>query len=122
MTAAPERPTTAHSPYPTRFREAEDRSRRIGRTLKAVARVDEVDEQLMDRLGRGYLERDELYLTGTSEVALAGYPVGLTIAPIMPVPQWRDGYGALLRDVADAVAGGATMNEAVRSMVVVVAG
>ncbi|MDN4506294.1 oxygenase MpaB family protein [Dietzia maris] len=68
MTAAPERPTTATGspagepapPYPTRFREAEDRSRRIGRTLKAVARVDEVDEQLMDRLGRGYLERDEL--------------------------------------------------------------
>ena len=66
MTAAPERhttdpaATTAASPYPTRFREAEDRSRRIGRTLKAVARVDEVDEQLMDRLGRGYLERDEL--------------------------------------------------------------
>ena len=24
----------------------------------AIARVDEVDEQLMDRLGRGYLERD----------------------------------------------------------------
>ncbi|GLP78309.1 spore photoproduct lyase [Mycobacterium antarcticum] len=37
-------------------------------------------------------------------LALAGYRVGLTIAPIMPIPQWRDGYGALLRDVAGAVA------------------
>jgi spore photoproduct lyase len=37
-------------------------------------------------------------------LAQAGYPVGLTIAPIMPIPQWREGYGALLRDVAAAVA------------------
>ncbi len=37
-------------------------------------------------------------------LALAGYRVGLTIAPIMPIPDWRDGYGALLRDVATAVA------------------
>ena len=26
----------------------------------------------------------------------AGYPVGLTIAPIMPLPDWREHYGALL--------------------------
>ncbi|KUI32416.1 radical SAM protein [Mycobacterium sp. IS-1742] len=36
-------------------------------------------------------------------LAQAGYRVGLTIAPIMPVPQWREQYGALLRDVAHAV-------------------
>ncbi|MCG5433357.1 hypothetical protein LV457_13830 [Mycobacterium sp. MYCO198283] len=36
--------------------------------------------------------------------AAAGYPIGLTIAPIMPIPDWRDGYGALLRDVASAIA------------------
>lgn len=50
---------TQTSPYPTRYREAEERSRRMGRTLKRVARVDELDEQLMDRLGRDYLEKDE---------------------------------------------------------------
>jgi spore photoproduct lyase len=38
-------------------------------------------------------------------LATAGYRVGLTIAPIMPIPDWRDAYGALLRDVRDAVAG-----------------
>jgi len=37
--------------------------------------------------------------------ALAGYPVGLTIAPIMPVPDWEQAYGALLSDVAAAVEG-----------------
>ena len=37
-------------------------------------------------------------------LASAGYRVGLTIAPIMPIPEWRTGYGQLLRDVADAVA------------------
>lgn len=36
-------------------------------------------------------------------LALAGYRVGLTIAPIMPVPGWREGYGKLLRDVAAAL-------------------
>ncbi|QNI05014.1 radical SAM protein [Mycobacterium kubicae] len=37
-------------------------------------------------------------------LALSGYRVGLTIAPIMPIPGWREGYGALLRDVATALA------------------
>ncbi|MEJ5914445.1 SPL family radical SAM protein [Pseudokineococcus sp. 1T1Z-3] len=37
-------------------------------------------------------------------LALAGYPVGLTIAPIMPVEGWREQYGALLDDVAAATA------------------
>jgi spore photoproduct lyase len=36
-----------------------------------------------------------------SRLARAGYPVGLTIAPIMPVQGWREGYADLL----DAVAG-----------------
>ncbi|MGE2717963.1 spore photoproduct lyase family protein [Mycolicibacterium litorale] len=36
-------------------------------------------------------------------LASAGYRVGLTIAPIMPIPQWREQYGGLLRDVAAAV-------------------
>ncbi|MEW5812356.1 MAG: spore photoproduct lyase family protein [Actinomycetota bacterium] len=40
-----------------------------------------------------------------ARLAGAGYPVGLTIAPIMPIPGWRDGYGALLRSVAEATDG-----------------
>ncbi len=36
-------------------------------------------------------------------MALAGYPVGLTIAPIMPLDDWRAGYGELLDDVAAAL-------------------
>ena len=36
-------------------------------------------------------------------VALAGYRVGLTIAPVMPVEGWRDSYGRLLDDVAGAM-------------------
>ena len=35
---------------------------------------------------------------------MAGYRIGLTIAPIMPVPEWRQGYGDLLASVADALA------------------
>ena len=36
-------------------------------------------------------------------LAMAGYRVGLTIAPIMPVPEWRQGYGDLLGSVAVAL-------------------
>ena len=32
-------------------------------------------------------------LAALRALALAGYPVGLTIAPIMPVPGWREEYG-----------------------------
>lgn len=45
---------------PTRFREAEARSARLGRTLRAIGRVPAVDEALMARIGRAFLERDEL--------------------------------------------------------------
>jgi spore photoproduct lyase len=37
-------------------------------------------------------------------MALAGYRVGLTIAPVIPVPDWRAAYGRLLDDVAAATA------------------
>ncbi|MFK5595812.1 SPL family radical SAM protein [Methylobacterium sp. HMF5984] len=37
-------------------------------------------------------------------VALAGYPVGLTIAPILPVPDWEAGYAGLIREAAAALA------------------
>ncbi len=36
-------------------------------------------------------------------LALAGYPIGLTIAPIMPVTNWQSEYGTLLADVAHAL-------------------
>jgi spore photoproduct lyase len=41
-------------------------------------------------------------LAALRTVALAGYRVGLTVAPVMPVPDWRTSYGALLDDVAVA--------------------
>ena len=43
-------------------------------------------------------------------MALAGYPVGLTIAPIMPIPDWRGEYDELLRLVALATAGIANLD------------
>jgi spore photoproduct lyase len=43
-------------------------------------------------------------LAALRALALAGYRVGLTIAPVMAVPGWREGYGALLDQVVEAVA------------------
>ncbi|HZG89029.1 MAG TPA: radical SAM protein [Pseudonocardia sp.] len=44
-------------------------------------------------------------LAALRRLALDGYPVGLTIAPIMTVPDWRTRYGELLDGVAAAVEG-----------------
>lgn len=44
---------------PTRFRAAEQRNARLGRTLKWIGRVGEVDEALMDRIALAFTERDE---------------------------------------------------------------
>lgn len=45
--------------FPTRFREGEARSRRLGRPLRLLGRIAEVDEDLMERIGRAFGERDE---------------------------------------------------------------
>jgi spore photoproduct lyase len=44
-------------------------------------------------------------LAAMRRVALAGYPVGLTIAPVMPVSGWEAAYDELLRACAAALAG-----------------
>lgn len=44
-------------------------------------------------------------LRAMREAAQAGYRVGLTIAPIMPVEGWREAYDALLRDAASELGG-----------------
>ena len=44
-------------------------------------------------------------LRGLAAMAAAGYPVGLTIAPIIAADGWRDAYGALLAAAGTALAG-----------------
>ena len=44
-------------------------------------------------------------LAALRRLGLDGYPVGLTIAPIMPLPGWREHYGELLAAVVAAVDG-----------------
>ena len=44
-------------------------------------------------------------LAALRSMAMAGYRVGLTIAPIMPVPEWREQYADMLDQVAVSVAG-----------------
>ena len=48
-------------------------------------------------------------LAGLGALARAGYPVGLTIAPIMPVDGWREQYTALLDAAAAALPPGADL-------------
>lgn len=42
-------------------------------------------------------------LDGLRQLAAAGYPVGVVVAPIMLIDGWREHYGALLDDVARSV-------------------
>jgi spore photoproduct lyase len=44
-------------------------------------------------------------LRALRELAMAGYPVGLTIAPVIPVPDWQSEYAQVLDSVATAVDG-----------------
>ncbi|NHC12897.1 SPL family radical SAM protein [Motilibacter deserti] len=53
----------------------------------------------------GGTARSQDRLSALGRLASAGYPVGLTIAPIMPVEGWREEYAALLDAVSAAVAG-----------------
>ena len=46
-------------------------------------------------------------LHALGRLARAGYPVGLTIAPIMPVEDWRERYAELLDDAAAQLPAGA---------------
>ncbi|MCL3819215.1 oxygenase MpaB family protein [Aeromicrobium wangtongii] len=53
--------TTQTTPaFPGRFRAAEQRGERIGRVLKTVGRVGEVDEDLMALIGQRFMQRDEI--------------------------------------------------------------
>ncbi len=49
-------------------------------------------------------------LQAMRQMALAGYPIGLTIAPIMPVPNWQSEYTSLLQAAARALDGIASPN------------
>ena len=51
---------TTRDQVPARYRTAEERSIRLGRILRRVAGVREVDEELMVRISRGFMERDDL--------------------------------------------------------------
>ncbi len=44
-------------------------------------------------------------LAALARMAAAGYPIGLTIAPIIAAQEWQEAYGALIADTAAALAG-----------------
>lgn len=46
--------------FPTRYRAAEKRGVRLGRPLRVAARIRGVDEDLLQRLGRAFMETDDL--------------------------------------------------------------
>ena len=49
-------------------------------------------------------------LAAVRQLADAGYPVGLVIAPIMPIPDWQQAYGSLLDAAGRALAGAADLD------------
>jgi spore photoproduct lyase len=44
------------------------------------------------------------------QAAMAGYRIGLTVAPILNLPDWREAYGALLADCATALVGATNLD------------
>jgi spore photoproduct lyase len=92
-------------------------------SLRFTTKFDAVDELLdLDHRGRTRMRvsvnSDEVAgrfeggtasmparLVALRRMAEAGYPVGLTVAPIMPEGDWRDAYARLLDNVAATVDG-----------------
>ena len=70
---------------------------------KTRARVSVNAEAISQRL-EGGTAPVAARLTGLRRLAEAGYPVGVVIAPIMPVEGWRDHYSALLEKLEDTLA------------------
>jgi len=96
---------------PTRFREAQARGERLGRHLKRLGNVLDIDEALLSRIGRAFGERDELGHTlanaiRTREVSMAMFRTALDkgidavpdapavlrayFAEVTTVPTWVD--------------------------------
>lgn len=82
---------------PARYRAAEARNARLGRPLRWVARVRSIDEDLMTRLGRGFLEVDELGAQLASAMRLpADHPERVTMS------DFRTAVSEGLESVVDA--------------------
>ena len=58
----------------------------------------------------GGAPRMDRRLAALRAVAQAGYPVGITVAPILPLPDWKREYDQLLVDVAAALDGVAAVD------------
>jgi len=69
--------------FPLRYRAAEKRGARLGLPLRVAARIREVDEDLMQRLGHGFWDIDELGETLAKAMRLpAGSPDRVTMAQV----------------------------------------
>ncbi|MFI2488378.1 oxygenase MpaB family protein [Promicromonospora kroppenstedtii] len=93
--------------YPLRFRSAEARGTRIGRPLRVLGRVRGVDEALLDRIGRAFLEQDDAGAALAAAMRLpAGTPGRVTHAMLRsalaagpgPRPRLGDDIGPWHRD------------------------
>ncbi|GAA4111360.1 hypothetical protein GCM10022215_07090 [Nocardioides fonticola] len=89
---------------PTRHRSAERRGATLGRPLRRIAGVEELDEALMDRLGEAYLQCDPLGGAVAEAMRLpAGDPARVTHAAVRralaagPAGAHDDGLPASLR-------------------------
>lgn len=65
---------------PVRFKAGGERNRRLGRPLKLVGRIKDVDDDLLERIGGAMLERDELGARLAQAIRLrAGAPGRVTM-------------------------------------------
>src|SRR3712207_9444232 len=96
-------PRSTLFPYPTLFRSLA--LPHGGRTRLRFS----VNATSVDRRFEGATAKVPARLRALSAVAAAGYPVGLTIAPIMPGEGWRQEDGDLPDPAAVALPGAADL-------------
>ena len=66
-----------------------------------------VNAEDITRRFEGGTARLDARLAAMGRLARAGYPVGLTVAPIMPIEGWEEAYAALFTAAAEALPEGA---------------
>ena len=69
-----------------------------------------VNAEPVARRFEGGTARLSARLDALRRMAEAGYPVGLTVAPIMPIEGWEEHYGRLLDDAATALRAAASLD------------
>ena len=88
-----------HLTFPTKF-DLVDPLLSLNHNGKTIFRMSVNPQEIIRRVELGTAPL-QARIRALNDMAEAGYPVGLLIAPVIPLPDWRQLYGQLIDQLAD---------------------